>query len=195
MRRKSRRSLTFTPEHAAHALHVLIADGKLAASDVAAALKRREAMIRALRQKLIAFEREEIAKIERAGRPLGRRVSRKPKRRMRMSPARRAALQLHGKYLGHIRTLPKAARARVKALREKSGVLAAIRAARKMARQAAPRATTKRAGVHRRQPDYHSSQQRKLAVYQDRERAKPDKHGGSGAGRQQEGSGAGRERG
>jgi hypothetical protein len=191
--RKTRKTLTFTPEHAARALSMLIADGKLKATEVATALKRREAMIRDLRQKLVAFERGEIAKIERTGRPRVRKARRKAKRRL--SATRRAALKLHGKYLGHIRALPKAARARVKAVRDRKGVHAAISAARKMSKQAAHRANPQRGGVQRTGPDYQSSQQRKLAAYQDRERPKPDRHGGSGAGRQQGGSGAGRERG
>lgn len=193
LRRKTRTALNFSPEHAAHALHALIADGRIAASDVGAALKRREAMIRELRDNLAALERGELKRFEKAGRKAARRVKRKGKRKM--SAARRAALKLHGRYIGSVRTLPKAAKARLKAIRERAGVHAAIKAARKMAKQAAPGANPQRGGVQGTLPDYQSPQQRKLAAYQQRERPKPDKHGGSGAGRQQGGSGAGRERG
>jgi hypothetical protein len=41
---------------------------------------------------------------------------------------------LHGQYLGYVRTLSKAAKAKVKAIRKKSGVRAAIAAARRMAK-------------------------------------------------------------
>jgi hypothetical protein len=50
-----------------------------------------------------------------------------------MTVARRAALKLHGQYLGHVRKLSKANKAKIKAIREKSGVRAAIAAARRMA--------------------------------------------------------------
>jgi hypothetical protein len=88
-------------------------------------------MILDLRQRLASLERGEVAKIAGAGRRVARKVERKVKRKM--SAARRAALKLHGKYIGSVRTLTKAGRAKIKAIREKSGVRAAIAAARKMA--------------------------------------------------------------
>jgi hypothetical protein len=193
LKRKTRKTLKFTAEHAAHALHILISDGKVAAKDVAHALKRREAMVRELRSKLAALEHGVASGIADARKIVTRRAGRKPKRRV--SAARRAAMKLHGKYLGTVRPLSKANRAKVKAIREKSGVHAAIRAARRMATPAAPRAKVRRNRVRGARPNYQRSQQRKLARYQQRELPKPDKHGGSGAGRQQGGSGAGRERG
>ena len=129
MKQKTRKTLNITAERAAHVLHILIADGKLAAKDVAGALKRRETLIHELRQRLLALEHG-AASVERAGGTLARKVMRKAKRNM--TAARRAALKLHGRYLGVTRTLPKAAKARVKAIREKSGVRAAIAAARKI---------------------------------------------------------------
>lgn len=193
MKRKTRTTLTLSAEHSAHALHVLMADGKIAAKDVTNALKRREQMIRNLRQRLVALEQGAVFAVERTGRKIARKVERKAKRRM--SAARHAALRLHGQYLGTIRTLPKAARARVKKIRDRAGVQAAIRAAKKTAKQAAPGARPQRGGVQGTRPDYQSPQQRSLAKYRQREQPKPDKHGGSGSGRQQGGSGAGRERG
>jgi hypothetical protein len=54
-----------------------------------------------------------------------------PARRKRtLSPERRAALVLQGQYIGHIRMLSPRQQARVKALREKKGVRAAIRYAK-----------------------------------------------------------------
>jgi hypothetical protein len=189
---KTRKNLTITPELAVNALRALIAEGKIAAADVAAALKRRERLIRDLRQRLVALEQGAMSAMGTAGRQVQHRAARRPKRKM--TAARRAALKLHGRYLGHIRTLPKMARSRIKAIREKSGVQAAIGAARKLAKTRAPGRRTQQGGQGTRR-NYQSSQQRKLARYQERERPKPDKHGGSGAGRQQGGSGAGRERG
>ena len=192
MKRRTRKTLTITADRAAHVLHILIADGKLTAKHVSDALKRREQLIHDLRLRLAALEQGTVSAVERTRTKIARKVGRKAKRRM--SPARRAALKLHGRYLGHVRTLSKGARAKVKAIREKSGVQTAIEAARAMAKPAAPRTRPQR-GVRGGQPDYQSSQQRKLAKYQMRERPKPDKQGGSGSGRQQGGSGAGRERG
>lgn len=132
MKRKTRKPLTIAADRAAHVLHILIAEGKLTAKHVSGALKRREAMIHELRQRLEALERGAVADVERKGRGIARRVARKPGRKM--SAARRAALRFHGQYLGHVRTLPKAAKAKIKAIREKSGVRAAIAAAKKLAK-------------------------------------------------------------
>jgi hypothetical protein len=77
-------------------------------------------MILDLRQRLASLERGEVAKIAGAGRRVARKVERKVKRKM--SAARRAALKLHGKYIGSVRTLTEAGRAKIKAIREKSGV-------------------------------------------------------------------------
>ena len=134
LKRKTRKTFRFTAEHAAHALHILIGDGRLAAKDVAHALKRREGMIRDLRQRLAALEHGVASGIGSARKAVTRRAGKKPRRRM--SPARRAALKLHGKYLGTVRPLSKANRAKVKAIRAKSGVRAAIAAARRIASRA-----------------------------------------------------------
>lgn len=130
MKRKTTKTLSITADRAAHVLHILISEGRLTAKHVSGALKRREAMIHELRQRLEALERGAASAVERVGRRVARKVSRKPKRKM--SAARRAALKAHGRYLGHIRTLSKANRAKVKAVREKLGVHAAIKAAREM---------------------------------------------------------------
>jgi hypothetical protein len=119
---RTRTNLKISANHAVHALHLLIAEGKIKTQDVVRALKRREAMIADLRQRLAALE----AGIVSAGRTTEQTAKR------RLSPKRRAALKLHGQYLGFVRPLSKAAKAKVKAIREKSGVRAAIAAARRM---------------------------------------------------------------
>ena len=128
MKRNTRRTLKFTPEYAARALHILIADGKIAASDVAAALKRREKTIRELKDRLAALEGSVVAKVRGAT----RKAKKEGRRKLRLSATRRAALKAHGKYLGAVRMLSKGSRAKVKAIREKKGVRAAIAAAKKM---------------------------------------------------------------
>ena len=191
MKRKTNKALNITADRAALVLHILIAEGKLTAKHVSDALKSREKMIHELRQRLEALERGAVSAIETTARTVNRKVTRA---RRKMSSARRAALKLHGRYLGHVRTLPKGAKATVKAIRERLGVHAAIEAAKKLAKPAASGGKAQKGGQGAR-PNYMSSEQRKLARYQRRERPKPDRHGGSGSGRQQGGSGAGRERG
>jgi len=56
-------------------------------------------------------------------------------RKLRLSAARRAALKLQGQYIGGLRNLKPKQKARVKALRAKSGLRAAIRMAKRLAKQ------------------------------------------------------------
>jgi hypothetical protein len=57
-----------------------------------------------------------------------------PKRKLRITPKRRAQLKLQGAYMGWMRQLKAADKRRVKAVKEKNGIEAAIRLARKLAR-------------------------------------------------------------
>ena len=57
----------------------------------------------------------------------------RPRRKLVLSPKRRAALKLHGRYLGYVRQLKPMLRARVKALKAKSGYHAAITLAKRLA--------------------------------------------------------------
>jgi hypothetical protein len=50
-----------------------------------------------------------------------------------LSPARRAALKLQGSYLGYMRQLKMAEKAKVRRIRESKGIRPAIAAARRMA--------------------------------------------------------------
>jgi hypothetical protein len=54
---------------------------------------------------------------------------------LKLSPKRRAALKLQGQYIGHTRLLSPRDKARVKALRLKKGVQAAIALARRLSAQ------------------------------------------------------------
>ena len=60
-----------------------------------------------------------------------------PKRKIRITAKRRALLKLQGSYMGFMRQLKPAQKARVKALKEKKGFEAAIKAARSLAGQRA----------------------------------------------------------
>jgi hypothetical protein len=132
-RRKS--SLAISAEQARLALSVLIHEGKLAARDVRSALARRERLIREIRARLHALG---VGGMEMAGSVRKEAVTRfqgKRKTRRKLSSATRAKYRLQGAYMGFVRNLPKAAKAQVRAIREKSGVRSAIAAARKMARR------------------------------------------------------------
>jgi hypothetical protein len=56
-----------------------------------------------------------------------------PRHRVKLTPARLKALRLHGRYLGYIRRLEPKEKAQAKALREKMGVEAAVKKAKKLA--------------------------------------------------------------
>lgn len=132
---RRRKTFNLAPSHAAHALSILIQDGKVKARDVARALRRREALIQELRARLAALGDGVLAATRGRGRKPGRRVS----------AAQRAARQAQGRYLAAVRRLSKADRAKVKAIREKSGVRTAIAAAKRMAaRKNAPTLRSKK---------------------------------------------------
>ena len=152
---RPRRASGPSPERAAQALSILIHEGKLKAKDVAGALRRRDAMIRDLREKLVALERGASSALSNVATGRGRRWKK------RISKAQRAARQAQGRYLGAIRRLSKADRAKAKTIREKSGVRAAIAEAKRMATpRTAPDGRPKRKPAAR-QPE--GSGRRKLA--------------------------------
>ena len=71
-------------------------------------------------------EHEDVVVDDRSGR-------KRPRRRPRLSARQRAALKLQGKYMGTMRGLKPAQRARMKKIRVAKGIHAAIRAAERMA--------------------------------------------------------------
>ena len=134
MRRKTKKELRLSAEHAAAALQLLIEDGKVAVGDVTRALRRREQLIRDLRARLSALEE--------AARPAAKRLAKasrravraaRPQARRALTRAQKLARQAQGRYLAAIRGLSKEARAKVQAIRKSSGVAAAIKAARSLA--------------------------------------------------------------
>lgn len=138
MKRTITRALKLSQEEAAKALQVLVSEGKLAARDVYGALKRREKLVRDIRERLHALGVEgvelagEIRRTAVTRFKSAEEASREPRRKA-VSAARRAAMQAQGRYLAAIRQLSKQARAKIKAVREKSGVKTAIAAAKRMA--------------------------------------------------------------
>jgi hypothetical protein len=127
LKRRIRTTLKITAEHAAHALHLLVAEGKIAAKDVTNALKRREALIGELRKRLGALEAGAMVKAK-----AGVKKGRGRRRQRKISAATRAKFRAQGRYMAAVRRLPTAARAKVKAIRGKSGIGAAIAAAKRM---------------------------------------------------------------
>ena len=138
MAARRRSSLEISAEQARLALSVLIHEGKLAVRDIHGALARRERLIRQIRERLHALGVEgvelvgDIRKVAVARFKSAEEASREPRRKA-VTAARRAAMQAQGRYLAAIRQLSKAARKQIKAIREKSGVNAAITAAKRMA--------------------------------------------------------------
>jgi hypothetical protein len=139
MSRRRRSFLALSGEQAQAALGVLIQEGKLAAGEVRKALQRRNRLIRALRSSLAALETGAVSvarQFKDSPLAIGQRAKtakRLTKRRKpRISPATRKMYQQQGRYMAAVRQLSKADRAKVKAIREKSGVRAAIAAAKRM---------------------------------------------------------------
>jgi len=134
MRRKTKRAIRISAEHAAVALQLLIEDGKVAAADVRRALQNREKLIKDLRTRLTALERAAAPaarRLAKAGRQVARRAQ--PEARRALSRAQKVARRAQGQYLAAIRRLSREARAKIKAIRKQSGVAAAIKAARRFA--------------------------------------------------------------
>ena len=128
--------MKFSPSQAHYALNVLISQGKLRIAHIRKALKSRETEIRSLRERLAALEHFAPAALARAGRKPGRpaRAARRSRvRHIRMSPRVRALRQLQGKYMGYVRRLKPAEKARVRSVREKQGIEEAIRLAKSLA--------------------------------------------------------------
>jgi hypothetical protein len=140
MARRRRSSLALSGDQARAALAVLIQEGKLAAGEVRKVLQRRNRLIRNLRAKLAALEAGAV----KAGRrvlkdgffPMAgkRKTARRPavRRKPRISAATRKLYQQQGRYMATVRSLSKNQKAKVRAIREKSGVQAAIAAAKRM---------------------------------------------------------------
>jgi hypothetical protein len=128
--------MKFSPSQAHYALNVLMSQGKLRIAHIRKALKNREKEIRSLRERLAALEQfSPGASAARAPRRPGRapRAARKTRvRRIKMSPRVRALRQLQGKYMGYVRRLKAAEKARVRSVREKQGMEAAIRLAKSL---------------------------------------------------------------
>lgn len=125
-----------TPSESHYVLHALLSSGALRATQVEKALRGRADEIRMLRERLASLESISPASGGSASKPGGRRRGRraaaKPaaaRPRRRMSAKTRALRRLQGKYMGLVRGLKVSEKARVRAVREKQGMAAAIQLA------------------------------------------------------------------
>jgi hypothetical protein len=119
-----------TLKESEYVLRALVAHGKIRLTQVRQTLNNRQKEIQELKRRLKALEgfgghRRESGKVRTP-----------PKRRRRLSPRVRALRRLQGRYMGFVRRLTGAQKARVKAIREKQGLPAAIRLASSLARKA-----------------------------------------------------------
>lgn len=117
---------------AQYVLQALVERRKVAARHIQEILRDREREISALRRRLAALEAggvraavEAVGSVSAAARSV---------RRRRLSPKVRALRRQQGEYMGLVRRLKPAEKTRVRAVREKKGLTAAIRAARAMRR-------------------------------------------------------------
>lgn len=131
--------MKLTPSQSHYVLDVLLSQGRIRADHVQKALKGRQEEIRNLRERLAALEHLSVGAAPRGRRRRGRRAARpsalrRARRRAPLSPKVRALRRLQGKYMGYVRRLKPAEKARVRSVREKQGMEAAIKLAQSLAK-------------------------------------------------------------
>jgi hypothetical protein len=125
--------MKMTPDESHYVLQTLISQRRIRESQVHAVLNGRAKEIAELRERLAALEGMKGRAARRGGRRAG--ANRRPARRrpVAISPRVRALRRLQGKYMGYVRRLKPAEKARVRAVREKQGMPAAIQLAASLA--------------------------------------------------------------
>jgi hypothetical protein len=124
--------MNVTPEQSKYVVENLLNQGKIRTSQVRRVLETREREIRSLRDRLASLEGPGgFSSGRRASR--GRPALRRGVARRKMSPRVRALRQMQGQYMGYVRRLNAEDKARVRAVREKQGMEAAIRIASSIA--------------------------------------------------------------
>jgi len=120
------------PRESHYVLQALIAKRKVALSHVREILREREREVVTLRQRLAELEQLGSRAVAKAVGEASRAVGRV---RRRLSPKVRALRRQQGQYMGLVRRLKAAEKARVRAVREKKGLPAAIRLALTLGRK------------------------------------------------------------
>jgi hypothetical protein len=129
--------MKLTPSQSHYVLGILVSEGRVRENHVRKALKGRDEEIRTLRERLASLEQLSSGdgrapkgrRARRRGRP---RAAAKRVRRAPLSPKVRALRRLQGKYMGYVRRLKPAEKARVRSVREKQGMEAAIKLAQSL---------------------------------------------------------------
>lgn len=119
--------MRMTPAESHYVLQTLLAQRKVRESQVAAVLGGRTKEIADLRERLATLEGIQSGSRRRGRPPATARAARR--RNVTISPKVRALRRLQGKYMGYVRRLKPAEKARVREVREKQGIQAAIRLA------------------------------------------------------------------
>ncbi len=119
------------PKEAHYVLEALLARRKVAMRHVREILRDRDREIAALRRRLGELEKLGTRAVTKAAGEVSRTAVRA---RRRLSPKVRALRRQQGKYMGFVRRLKAAEKARVRAVREKKGLAAAIRLASSIGR-------------------------------------------------------------
>ena len=122
--------MRMTPAESHYVLQSLMSQGRVRQNQVKAVLNGRSKEIADLRERLASLEGMGGS---RSGRAAGAPRS-TGKRRVAISPKVRALRRLQGKYMGFVRRLKPAEKARVRTVREKQGMQAAIRLAASLAK-------------------------------------------------------------
>ena len=124
-----------TPAESHYVLQSLVSQGRIRLNQVKAVLKGRVKEIASLKERLAALEGMPGGRSRRGGRTAATAPRAVRRRRVAISPKVRALRRLQGKYMGYVRRLKPAEKARVRAVREKEGMQAAIRLAASLAKK------------------------------------------------------------
>lgn len=128
--------MRLTPNQSHYVLSTLISQRKVRPLQVQAVLNGRRREMETLRERLATLQELGGVSGRGARRQRGGRKARKTagRRRLKMSPKVRALRRLQGKYMGYVRRLKAAEKARVRTVREKQGMQAAIKLASSLSR-------------------------------------------------------------
>ena len=125
-----------TPAESHYVLQSLVSQGRIRLNQVKAVLKGRVKEIASLKERLAALEGMPSSRSRRGGRTPATTAPRAVRRRrVAISPKVRALRRLQGKYMGYVRRLKPAEKARVRAVREKEEMQAAIRLAASLSKK------------------------------------------------------------
>ena len=126
--------MRITPAESHYVLQALMSQGRVRLNQVKAVLNGRSKVIAELRERLASLEGMGGGGARGARGRKAAAVRATKKRRVAISPKVRALRRLQGKYMGYVRRLKPAEKARVREVREKQGMQAAIKLASSLAK-------------------------------------------------------------